>query len=130
MKKQFYVIAFVVILIGVILVFLSVQKPLNMPSDVIYLSEAQCKQLGYDWVHRPGLCMPAKLDESKIMMIGIAPTLAIAYLVIGALLYLASMKFGKRVNLRFWGKSIFVAGIFGLFLAFLAPMVVNALGGW
>jgi len=74
--------------------------------------------------------MPAKLDESKIMMIGIAPTLAIAYLVIGALLYLASMKFGKRVNLRFWGKSIFVAGIFGLFLAFLAPMVVNALGGW
>ncbi len=75
MKKQLYFIAGITVIIGVALIILLLQNPSkteekkespteNTSASVIeagqayLLNETQCKERGYSWIPRPGLCAP------------------------------------------------------------------------
>ena len=66
--------------------------------------------------------------ESIILEAGLRLSIfALAYLILGAVLYIVSPKFETKYRIRFWAKSIFIGGIICMVLAILSSILISIL---
>lgn len=105
------------------------KPPESPPTDPLYCQACMRNYTSGEFPQCPGCWGDTAqgLDQRRVLVFGILPTLMTVYLILGSALYLVSLKLKTKFNLRFWAKSIVFAGIWGFFLAILAPIIVNTI---